>query len=111
MVDSRGSTTFISALTTSEAVSLAKTSKDLGCDGVMVLPPYVWRGEWREMKRHLAAVLTASPLSCMLSNHPVAYGTDFLPEPIQELAEEYENREAVKESSTDARRISAIRAL
>ena len=47
----------------------------------------------------------------MLYNNPVAYGTDFLPEQIRELAAEHENFEAVKESSTDARRVSAIRAL
>src|SRR5258708_5353661 len=63
------------------------------------------------MKTHVAGVLGATPLSCMLYNNPVAYGTDFLPEQIQELATEYENFEAVKESSTDARRVSAIRAL
>jgi 1-pyrroline-4-hydroxy-2-carboxylate deaminase len=101
----------ISALTTSEAVSLAKAAADLGCDGLMVLPPYVYQGDWREMKTHVAAVFNATPLSCMLYNNPVAYGTDFLPEQIQELAAEHENFEAVKESSTDARRVSAIRAL
>jgi 1-pyrroline-4-hydroxy-2-carboxylate deaminase len=101
----------ISALTTSEAVALAKAAADLGCDGLMVLPPYVYQGDWREMKTHVAAVFEASPISCMLYNNPVAYGTDFLPEQIQELAGEYENLEAVKESSTDARRVSAIRAL
>ena len=77
----------------------------------MVLPPYVYLGDWREMKTHVAAVFEASPLSCMLYNNPVAYGTDFLPEHIKELAAEHENFEAVKESSTDARRVSAIRAL
>jgi 1-pyrroline-4-hydroxy-2-carboxylate deaminase len=101
----------ISALTTSEAVSLAKAAADLGCDGLMVLPPYVYQGNWREMKTHVAAVFDAVPLSCMLYNNPVAYGTDFLPEQIRELAAEHENFEAVKESSTDARRVSAIRAL
>jgi len=101
----------ISALTTSEAVSLAKAASDLGCDGLMVLPPYVYQGNWREMKTHVAAVFEAAPLSCMLYNNPVAYGTDFLPEQIGELAAEYQNFEAVKESSTDARRVSAIRAL
>jgi 1-pyrroline-4-hydroxy-2-carboxylate deaminase len=101
----------ISALTTSEAVALAKAASDLGCDGLMVLPPYVYQGDWREMKTHVAAVFRATPLSCILYNNPVAYGTDFLPEQIQELAIEYENLEAVKESSTDARRVSAIRAL
>lgn len=101
----------ISALTTSEAVALAKAATDLGCDGLMVLPPYVYKGDWREMKTHVASVFNATPLSCMLYNNPVAYGTDFLPEQIQQLAAEHENFEAVKESSTDARRVSAIRAL
>ena len=101
----------VSSLSTSEAIALAKAATDLGCDGLMVLPPYVYKGDWREMKTHVVAVFEATPLSCMLYNNPVAYGTDFLPEQIQELASEYENFEAVKESSTDARRVSAIRAL
>ncbi len=69
----------ISALTTSEAVALAKAATDLGCDGLMVLPPFVYQGDWREMKTHVAAVFQATPLSCMLYNNPVAYGTDFFP--------------------------------
>ena len=101
----------ISALTTSEAVALAKAAADLGCDALMVLPPYVYQGSWREMKTYVATVFEATPLSCMLYNNPVAYGTDFLPEQIRELAAEHENFEAVKESSADARRVSAIRAL
>jgi dihydrodipicolinate synthase/N-acetylneuraminate lyase len=101
----------ISALTTSEAVALAKAAAELACDALMVLPPYVYQGNWREMKTHVASVFEATPLSCMLYNNPVAYGTDFLPQQIVELAAEHENLEAVKESSTDARRVSAIRAL
>ena len=101
----------ISALSTSEAVAFAKSAADLGCDALMVLPPYVYKGSWREMKTHVAAVFDATPLCCMLYNNPVAYGTDFLPDQIRELAEEKENFEAVKESTTDVRRVSAIRAL
>ena len=101
----------ISALSTTEAVSLAKAAEDAGCSGLMVLPPYVYRGDWREMKAHLAAVFRATPLSCMLYNNPVAYGTDFLPEHIAELAEAHKNFHSVKESSTDVRRVTAIRAL
>ena len=101
----------ISALTTTEAVALAKAAADAGCDALMVLPPYVYQGDWQEMKAHVSSVFKATPLSCMLYNNPVAYGTDFLPEQIQELAEQYENLVAVKESSTDARRVSAVRAL
>jgi 1-pyrroline-4-hydroxy-2-carboxylate deaminase len=101
----------VSALTTSEAVAVAKAAADLGCDALMVLPPYVYKGNWREMKTHVATVFEATPLSCMLYNNPIAYGTDFLPQQIRELAGEHENLEAVKESSADVRRVSAIRAL
>jgi 4-hydroxy-tetrahydrodipicolinate synthase len=101
----------ISALSTSEAVALAKAAADAGCDALMVLPPYLYLGDWREMKAHVGTVIEATPLPCMLYNNPIAYGTDFLPEQILELAEEQENLEAVKESSADARRVSSIRAL
>src|ERR1700751_4647239 len=101
----------ISSLTTAEAVMVAQAAADLGCSGLMVLPPYVYKGDWREMKAHVAAVFRATSLPSMLYNNPIAYGTDFLPEHIAELASEHPNFEAVKESSTDARRVSAIRAL
>lgn len=101
----------VSALSTAEAVMLAKMAADTGCQGLMVLPPYVYKGNWREMKAHVAAVFKATSLPCMLYNNPVAYGTDFLPEQMQELAQEHANLAAVKESSMDVRRISAIRAL
>ena len=99
----------IAALSTTEAVALAKAAAELGCDGLMVLPPYVYRGDWREMKAHVAAVLEATPLGCMLYNNPIAYGTDFLPEQICELAGEHKNLQAVKESSGDVARVAAIR--
>jgi 4-hydroxy-tetrahydrodipicolinate synthase len=77
----------------------------------MVLPPYVYRGDWREMKAHVATIFRATPLECMLYNNPVSYGTDFLPEQIAELADEHRNMVAVKESTTDVRRVTGIRAL
>ena len=101
----------IASLSTAEAVKLAERAADLGCSGLMVLPPYVYRSDWREMKAHIEAVFRATKLSCMLYNNPVSYGTDFLPEQIKELAAEHENFEAVKESSTDVRRITWIREL
>ena len=38
--------------------------------GLMVLPPYVYASDWREMKAHVQAVLRATKLSCMLYNNP-----------------------------------------
>jgi 4-hydroxy-tetrahydrodipicolinate synthase len=101
----------IAALSTAEAIALAKRAAEVGCKGLMVLPPYVYKSDWREMKAHVQAVFRATSLSCMLYNNPVAYGTDFLPEQIRELAAEHENFAAVKESSTDVRRVTWIKAL
>src|SRR6476660_3757830 len=101
----------IASLSTAEAVRLAQHAADAGCSGLMVLPPYVYRSDWREMKAHVESGFRATKLSCMLYNNPVAYGTDFLPQQIAELAKEHENFEAVKESSTDVRRITWIREL
>ena len=75
----------IASLSTAEAVGLAQRAKEMGCSGLMVLPPYVYKSDWREMKAHVDTVFRATNLSCMLYNNPVAYGTDYLPEQIAEL--------------------------
>jgi len=101
----------IASMTTADAVRQSEAAQESGCSGLMVLPPYVYRGDWRENKQHIATIVRSSALSCMLYNNPVAYGTDFLPEQIKELADELPNLHAVKESSTDVRRVTAIKAL
>jgi 4-hydroxy-tetrahydrodipicolinate synthase len=77
----------------------------------MVLPPWVYRGDWRETHAHLSAIFQATPLSAMLYNNPVAYGTDILPEQIVELRAQHQNFHAVKESSGDIRRITSLKHL
>ena len=101
----------VAALSTAAAVRLAQDAEKVGCKGLMVLPPYVHKGPFSEMQAHFEAVFAATDLSCMLYNNPIAYGTDVLPETIQELAAKHDNLHAVKESSGDVRRITAIRAL
>jgi 1-pyrroline-4-hydroxy-2-carboxylate deaminase len=101
----------VSALSTVEAADIARLAEVAGCNGLMVLPPYVYVGDWREMKAHVTAVLTATPLSAMLYNNPVAYKVDFLPEQVAELMDGNSTLHAIKESSTDVRRIAALRAL
>jgi 4-hydroxy-tetrahydrodipicolinate synthase len=101
----------IAALSTPDAVRLAQMAEVAGCEGLMVLPPYVYSTDWREMKAHVAAVIGATRLSCMLYNNPIAYRTDFKPEQIAELAREHANLHAVKESAGDVRRVTAIRHL
>jgi 4-hydroxy-tetrahydrodipicolinate synthase len=97
----------IAALSTAEAVSLARDAEKAGCDGLMVLPPYVYKGDDRETASHFQAVLGATKLSCMLYNNPIAYGTDVTPAQLAVLVR-HANLHAVKDSSGDIRRITAI---
>lgn len=101
----------IASLSTAEAVRLAQAAKDAGARGLMVLPVYVYSSDWHEAKAYARAVLGATDLPCILYNNPVAYRTDILPAQIAELAAEFPNLEAVKESSGEIRRFAAIKEL
>ena len=37
----------IASMTTAEACAQADEAESAGCSGLMVLPPYVYRGDWR----------------------------------------------------------------
>ena len=99
----------VGELSTRAAVRLAQDAEKIGCKGLMVLPPYVYKGDWRETRGHFSAVIGGTGLSCLLYNNPIAYGTDILPEQAAELASAHANLHAVKESSADARRVTAVR--
>lgn len=101
----------IAGLSTAEACSLIQDAEKIGCKGAMVLPPYAYSTDWREMRAHVETVVRATNLPCILYNNPVAYKTDFLPEQIVEVAADNVNIVAVKESSTDVRRVTALKAI
>lgn len=101
----------VGAASTREAVALARRASQAGARGLLVLPPYVYRGDRSEVRAHLESVLRATDLPSMLYNNPIAYGVDVPPDDILELAERCPTLRAVKESSGDVRRITALRAL
>jgi len=99
----------IAGLSTAECVALARQAERVGCEGLMVLPAYVYVSDWYETKAHFDAVLRATGLSCMLYNNPIAYRTDVKATHLAELAAEHANLHAVKESSGDVRRVTAVK--
>ena len=98
----------IAAASTADAIAQALSAEKNGASGLMVLPPYIYSSDWREMSAHVSAVISATKLPCMLYNNPPAYKTDFTPTQIAELAARHPNLVAVKESGGDIRRITAI---
>src|SRR5512139_458834 len=51
----------VAALTTAEAMRLAELGAEAGGDGLMVLPPYVYEGDFRETRAHFVAVIAETP--------------------------------------------------
>jgi 4-hydroxy-tetrahydrodipicolinate synthase len=79
----------------------------LGADGFLVMPAMVYRADAREALAYFRAVAAATGLPWMLYNNPLSYHVDVTPELLAELAD-VANLVAVKESSGDPRRITAL---
>ena len=98
----------ISAASTREAVKQVEAAERIGVRGCMILPPYVHKGPWREYRAHFEAMLGAAPLPMMLYNNPAAYTVDVSADQTFELADKHANLVAVKDSSGDARKLTAL---
>jgi 4-hydroxy-tetrahydrodipicolinate synthase len=99
--------TCVAEYTTADACGLAEAARELGLDGLMVLPAMVYKSDARETLAHFRAVARATDLPIMVYNNPVSYGVDITPEMFGELADE-ETLVAIKESSDDVRRVTDI---
>lgn len=98
----------ISAASTREAVRQVEAAAKIGMHGCMILPPYVHKGPWHEYRAHFEAMLSAAPLPMMLYNNPPAYIVDVSAEQVFALAERHPNLVAVKDSTGDARKLTAL---
>jgi 4-hydroxy-tetrahydrodipicolinate synthase len=74
----------------------------------MFMPPMVYKSDPRETQHWFRTLAKATPLSWMLYNNPVGYYTDVTPEMFVELAD-IPNLHAIKESSSNTRRITELR--
>ena len=97
----------VAEYTPSLACAFAADLEAAGADGLMVLPPMVYRTDPGETLHHLRAVAGASGLPIMVYNNPVTYGVDVTPEMFEALAD-LPTVVAIKESSDDVRRLTDI---
>jgi dihydrodipicolinate synthase/N-acetylneuraminate lyase len=98
----------VSAMTPAQAVAYAADAQDAGADGVMVLPPLLYRADRRELLEFFSAVAGATELPMMVYNNPPASGSDMEPALLAEIAREVPQVRAFKECSGDARRIAEL---
>ena len=98
----------VSAGATAQSCAYAAQARAAGAQGVMCLPPLLYRGTTAELAAHFAAVADAAGLPVMAYNNPEASGMDLTPAVIAELAAAVPGIVAIKECSGDVRRIAAL---
>lgn len=92
-----------------QAVQWAQYAKEDGADGVLALPPTMYRASRADVIEHYTRINDVG-LPIMLYNNPIDTKVDLTPDLIAEL-NELENVVAVKEFSTDVRRVLEIQEL
>lgn len=97
----------VAEYTTANACRWSEAAAGIGADGLMVLPPMVYKSDERETMVHFRTVAKATPLPIMVYNNPPAYKVDITPEMFAELADEPKFA-CIKESSDNPRRITDI---
>jgi 4-hydroxy-tetrahydrodipicolinate synthase len=85
----------------------AELAAEDGADGVLCLPPTMYRANEREVLAHFAAVAEVG-LPVMVYNNPIDTKVDLTPDLLGEIAQ-IDNVVAVKEFSGDVRRVLEIR--
>jgi 4-hydroxy-tetrahydrodipicolinate synthase len=98
----------VAETTTRAATKYVNDAAQVGLDGVMLLPAMVYQATDREVLTHFQTVARNSDLPIMVYNNPVSYGIDITVDMFGALAED-SNIVAIKESSTDTRRLVDLR--
>ncbi|WP_435876154.1 dihydrodipicolinate synthase family protein [Saccharopolyspora shandongensis] len=90
-----------------EARHWAELAAEDGADGVLCLPPTIYRANKGELLHHFEQV-AAVGLPVMVYNNPIDTKVDLAPDVVREIAE-IDHIAAVKEFSGDVRRVLEIR--
>jgi len=93
---------------TRAAIDYVRHVEKVGGDGVMLMPPMLYRGAADESLAFFQQVTRNTGLPIMVYNNPIAYFNDITPALFERLADE-PRLVAIKESSGDTRRITDLR--
>ncbi|HAM73774.1 MAG TPA: dihydrodipicolinate synthase family protein [Verrucomicrobiales bacterium] len=93
---------------TAAAIDYVADVNRIGGDGVMLMPPMLYRGDTRETLQFFKTVARSTRLPIMIYNNPISYFNDVTPAMFDELSS-IRNFVALKESSGNTRRITDLR--
>ena len=92
---------------TQAAVNFALKAKEVGADGLMLLPPMRYKASDREVVEYFISVAKATDLPILIYNNPVDYGIHVNLEMFEELVK-HPTIQAVKESTRDLTNITRM---
>lgn len=98
----------IAESSTVRAIEAAKAAEAHGADGLMLLPPLLYKADADETVAYFKAVAAATSLPILLYNNPVDYKIE-ITIPMFEQLVDVKNIEAVKESTRDLTNITRMR--
>ncbi|MBT8268561.1 MAG: dihydrodipicolinate synthase family protein [Bacteroidia bacterium] len=98
----------IAEQTTKGAIDAALKAEDDGASGLMMLPPMRYKAGDRETVVYFQSVALATSLPIMVYNNPVDYKIEVTMDMFDDLLE-YDNIEAVKESTRDITNVTRLR--
>ncbi|MGB4849733.1 MAG: dihydrodipicolinate synthase family protein [Saprospiraceae bacterium] len=93
---------------THHAVALAMRAEDSGADGLMVLPPMMYKATDAEVVDFFADIATSTSLPILLYNNPVDYKIEITPL-MFDLLLKHDTIQAVKESTRDTANVTRLR--
>ena len=93
---------------TRNAIRLAARAQDNGADGLMLLPPMLYRPTDRETTAYFRTVAQSTDLPIMVYNNPVDYKIEVTPDMFEVLLQ-LDNIQAVKESTRDISNVTRLR--
>ncbi len=92
---------------TTWAIDFAIKAKEIGADGIMLLPPLLYKASDHEVVEYFKEVASATDLPILIYNNPVDYGIHVTVEMFEEL-EDCPTIEAVKESTRDLTNVTRM---
>lgn len=98
----------IAEQSTKVAVDAALQARDIGADGLMLLPPMRYTSDERETTTFLRKVATATELPIILYNNPADYKIWISPEMFRQM-EDLPTIQAVKESTRDISNVTRMK--
>lgn len=96
------------ACATREVIEAGNCYKDMGVDGIMVVPSYYGHLSQGELYTHYSEIAKNVDLPLVVYNNPGTSGSDILPATVAQLANEFENVVAIKESTGAMQRVVDI---